>query len=682
MSAVERGAPAADGPTAPRPGGPGGAGALPSAARSGRPGAWVSAAATVAVGALLFGAALNDGSYALQARAAVAVALWWAIALCVGLGLWPRDRLPRAALAAGALLLAFGAWTGLSALWAPAAQTALDELVRVSVYVAIFSVAVLATRRGDAPAWTDGLGLGIAAVAVLSLLSRCFPDLVGTDELRTLLPASFPQRLTYPLQYWNGLGIFAGLGVAPLVRAATAERLAAWRGLALAPFPVIAGVVYLTSSRGGVVVAVAGALVFLALAPRRLLTIGALAVATAGSGAAVAVLHARRALVEGPLDGATAASQGRSAALLILVLCIAVGVVWGVIAATAPRSVRVAPPVRWAAWALVGLAAVVIVVAANPSERIDTFKQPPADSLPGQQSKGYVAAHLTSGGGAGRWQFWSSAVDEFQDQPLRGGGAGSFESWWAQHGSITYFVRDAHSLWLETLGELGVIGLALLGGAFLAALAVGLARLRTAVSDGRGAVAALAGVVVAFAVGAAIDWTWELTAVGAVALIGLGLLSGPATLPVADADAATPAASAPRRRGLPVVPRVAVVVGALLLLAFAGIVVLGESRLDSSRAAAERADTKGALDDARGARALEPWSSDPPLQLALVEERTGDVRDARGWIGRAIGKDGSDWRLWLVAARLDTKLGDVAAARRDLARARALNPRSPIFTQG
>ena len=120
MSAVERGAPAPDGPTAPRPGGPAGAGALPSAARSGRPGAWVSAAATVAVGGLLFGAALNDGSYALQARAAVAVALWWAIALCVGLGLWPRDRVPRAALVAGALLLAFGAWTGLSALWAPA----------------------------------------------------------------------------------------------------------------------------------------------------------------------------------------------------------------------------------------------------------------------------------------------------------------------------------------------------------------------------------------------------------------------------------------------------------------------------------------------------------------------------------------------------------------------------------
>ena len=38
------------------------------------------------------------------------------------------------------------------------------------------------------------------------------------------------------------------------------------------------------------------------------------------------------------------------------------------------------------------------------------------------------------------------------------------------HGSIRYFVRDAHSLWLETLGELGLVGLLLLAGFFVAAL--------------------------------------------------------------------------------------------------------------------------------------------------------------------------------------------------------------------
>ena len=54
-------------------------------------------------------------------------------------------------------------------------------------------------------------------------------------------------------------------------------------------------------------------------------------------------------------------------------------------------------------------------------------------------------------------------------------GAGSYQSWWSEHASLPLFVRDAHSLWLETLAELGVVGLLLLatafGAAFVAALA-------------------------------------------------------------------------------------------------------------------------------------------------------------------------------------------------------------------
>jgi hypothetical protein len=40
-------------------------------------------------------------------------------------------------------------------------------------------------------------------------------------------------------------------------------------------------------------------------------------------------------------------------------------------------------------------------------------------------------------------QFWTAAVDEWKDHPLRGLGAGSFEQWWSEHASFTNFVRDA-----------------------------------------------------------------------------------------------------------------------------------------------------------------------------------------------------------------------------------------------
>src|SRR5439155_18898381 len=85
--------------------------------------------------------------------------------------------------------------------------------------------------------------------------------------------------------------------------------------------------------------------------------------------------------------------------------------------------------------------------------------------------------HLLSGSGSGRWQFWQAAFGEFRSAPLHGGGAGSYEAWWDRHGSFSYAVKDAHSLYLETLGELGLVGFVLLVGALAVAVAVGAQRL-------------------------------------------------------------------------------------------------------------------------------------------------------------------------------------------------------------
>jgi Tfp pilus assembly protein PilF len=62
-----------------------------------------------------------------------------------------------------------------------------------------------------------------------------------------------------------------------------------------------------------------------------------------------------------------------------------------------------------------------------------------------------------------------------------------------------------------------------------------------------------------------------------------------------------------------------------------------------------------------------------------VREQTGDLTAARREIAHAITGDRTDWRLWLVQARLDTKSGQIQHARRSLRRAEQLNPRSPLF---
>jgi O-antigen ligase len=322
------------------------------------------------------------------------------------------------------------------------------------------------------------------------------------------------------------------------------------------------------------------------------------------------------------------------------------------------------------------------IVALHPGQRVREFKRPVGQSVDRSLARTYLEAHLLSSGGAGRWQFWGSAVDEFQARPLAGHGAGTYEAWWAQHGSLAYFVRDAHSLWLETMGELGIVGLLLLLGAFGTALGVGIARLRRTMWDERATVAALLAALLAFALGTALDWIWEVTAVAVLGIAFMALLTGAATRPTAEPASAPTEA----RRRLAPRPRIALRAGtavvALLIVLFAGAALLGQRGLDSSQRAAARGDTRAAVDSALRARRLAPWSSAPLLQLALVDEQGGDLPAARRWVGRAIAKHGDDWRLWLVAARLDTKLARPRVAQRDLAQARRLNPRSPLFSRG
>jgi tetratricopeptide (TPR) repeat protein len=215
------------------------------------------------------------------------------------------------------------------------------------------------------------------------------------------------------------------------------------------------------------------------------------------------------------------------------------------------------------------------------------------------------------------------------------------------------------------LGELGLLGLLLTVGVVAVGVGLAVARARALDGNGRVAAAALAGVLAGFAVAAGIDWMWELSAVTLLALVALALVT----------------TAWPDARRAPVRPLagVAVAVVALVCVAAQAIPFLAQNQLARSRSAAARGDGTAALAAARAARDIQPWAASPYLQLTLVDERLGRLGAARASIHEAIDRDGEDWRLWLIAARLETKAGAVAQARRSLARAVELNPRSPLF---
>lgn len=616
---------------------------------------------TLLLGGGLLLAALEGGSYELSTRATVGTLIWWALALAVAVRLLPLARPAAAAIAAAAALAGLAVLAVASSSWGASSERAFEEANRASLYLGVFLVAVLAGTRANAAAVTDGLALGIAATGLAALASRFLPEAFPDPGLSEQL-ADAGMRLSWPLGYWNGLALFLAIGVPLLLRTGIDAGSPVPRGLAVGTLPAIACAIFLASSRGGLVVSVAAALVFLAVGSRRLATAGALAIAGLGSGLAVAALTRFPDVVDRP--EASTVSDRVTASLLVLAICVATGAAHALSTLIPPRPVRVPRAVTIGGLAILVAAGALAVIAADPRERFDSFTRSPAESTGFED--GFTQAHLFSSAGSGRWQFWGAAVDSFEDSPLRGQGAGSYEAWWARNGSFAYAVKDAHSLYLETLGELGIAGLLLLAGFVGVPLLAGLRRVAGTEGEERGIVAALLAAGVAFALAAAIDWVWELTVVGIAGVLCLGLLVGPAT-------------TMEGTQARPPLARLGFLAVALVALAAQAVALLGTVALARSREAVADGDVAAALRSAGQARALQPWAATPHLQLALVRERAGQLGRAAREIDLAIERDPSDWRLAVVAARIETKRGRVEEARRELARALELNPRSPLL---
>ncbi len=632
------------------------------------------AGVTLAVAGIVFLIAYDNGGFGESARDTFGIVLFWALVLAVGIGLWPLAGVTPAAVVTGLLLASFAVLNLASIAWAVSAEGAYESFARVVVYLGIFVVALVAATRRSLRTWTNGLALGIAAISVLALVSRLFPDLVGNGDIIRLLPSA-ANRLSYPIGYWNGLGIFAALGIPLLLGIAAGERTPLVRGLALAPVPVIASVIYLTSSRGAVATAAAGLIAFFVLTAKRWAAAAAMLLTGLGSAAAVWVLVDRRELVDHPFHSALAEDQGHSAALIIAGICVLTALAYGIGARLVPSDLRLRPYFGWVlVTAAVALAAVGIA-AAHPVRQFDAFRQPP-DTV---STQGSVQTHLLSANGSGRWQLWASAFDEFRTKPLLGRGAGSYEAWWAQHGTLSTFVQDAHSLYLETLGELGIVGFLLLFAAFATGFVAAVIRVFRVAGEDRVLPAAATAAVFAYLVGAGIDWMWELTAVAGVAFVCLGLAIGPAAAPASTSRGSggeeRPRASRRGALGL----RIAGLAAGCLLICVLAVPLLAGFRLTASQDAAARGDTRSAIADALDAKSIQPWAASPYLQLALVDEVAGALKPARRWIGDAVARDPSDWRLWLIKYRIEIKLGELGPARRSFDRARSLNPRSPRF---
>jgi tetratricopeptide (TPR) repeat protein len=160
-----------------------------------------------------------------------------------------------------------------------------------------------------------------------------------------------------------------------------------------------------------------------------------------------------------------------------------------------------------AGWASLALA-VVIAVAVSSGTIANEYQRFVRPGAAGNAQD--VRSRLTDPANNGRFGYWSVAWEQFKHAPAVGWGAGSYANAWARHRTNSLSVEDAHSLYLETLEELGVVGLALLLITILTILARVAARAR---GSGRVLYAAVFAVLLAWAIHAGVDWDWEMPVV-------------------------------------------------------------------------------------------------------------------------------------------------------------------------
>jgi O-Antigen ligase len=403
-----------------------------------------SAAALLLPLVAIAGVGAASGGFFATSFGWTALAFSWATVAALSL-VAPRWRRLDAAwltAAAGVSLVTF-----LSALWAGSPGDAFDEGFRSLVYLTGVAGALVVLRRRDLSRWLAGLVLGATGVCAYGLATRILPThFSGFD--------SGDYRLFEPVGYWNALGIFASLalllalGVAALGRGAVLRVLAATCAVVLAP------TLLFTYSRGAWVALAAGTIVMFLLSPARTRLLAALLVLGAVPAATVLLASRAPGLTQ---RGATLAAASHDGHRLLLELAAVATAQVAVATAFVLVLSRLAVPRllhrAFAALALVAVAASLAVVFDRYGSPVtiarhgyNSFSSPPALTS-------NLNSRLFSLSNNGRIVLWHAAWHDFTDHPVGGSGAGSFERYWLAHRSSTYYVQDAHELYLETLAS-------------------------------------------------------------------------------------------------------------------------------------------------------------------------------------------------------------------------------------
>jgi hypothetical protein len=563
-----------------------------------------------------------------------------------------------AAVALGGLLT-LGAWTLLSALWSPSPDEAFSDGTRVLLYAASFLLGLWLCRLLASRLTLSLLPLAVAGgvVAVGTAIT-----LIAGDDITRYLERD--GTLEFPIGYRNANAAFFLIAFWPAITLAAAPRVD-WRlrGAMLGCAVLCAEAGFLSQSRGSLVAIFPAVFVWLLLSPWRLRALAWLILA-AGAGAAAlpwltdvyTTFNADRPVHPALMDAGRAMILTAGAATLIALLAARFEPAPRR-SSTASRSL-IAPLAIGIGVVVLGVSAAFAVARVDPvdwvDQRVDELGRTHSPNLP-KHATSRFGINATSQ----RPDEWRVAWEDAREEPLLGKGAGAFQYSYARERGISLTARDAHSVEMELLSELGVPALAMLMAIAVGAAAGGLRSRRLGTSAATLSSAALA-TGTYWLVHSSLDWFWTYPALTAPVFGLLGSAAAPALSNIRGA-----------RTGR---ARIAVAVATLVAVGAATALYLSERYTDDAYRN-WKTDLQGAYSDLDRAQTLNPFSDEPFLAEGGIAQEAGDRGRAVEAFREAADRTPQEWATHYLLGQLLTPRDPVAAGR-ELEIAAALNPRS------
>lgn len=603
------------------------------------------------------------------------LAVWLIVIALLVLGAAGRALLARPFYWATGLIGALALLSALSSFWSGSIELSVTEADRVIVYLGVFLAAFLIAQTAERrERFGEGMAIALIAIALLALGSRLLPDLLDVSQ-----GAEAGARLSYPLGYWNGDALLFGIGMGMALWLSRRAAVPFLRWAAVAALPAVLLALYFTYSRGGLLAAAIVCACLIVLSHDRLWLLATLALGALGAVPALLATQSYNSLSEN-LDDPHIAAQGHKVLAILAAGSLLSALLFAGLRRLEQRQGRLtdrALAVSRNPRLLKGLALAAAVLAIAAAVAVggrawDRFTSP--DLQPPSSS----ASHITNLSSSGRNEFWRVAVDSFGEEPVLGHGAGTYRfSWYLlRHNSEPN--TDAHSLYLQAFAELGVLGGLLVLALVAAVLWIGFGAWRNARERRRDLYAVLLGACLAFAVGSAIDWFWQIAVLGSIFFLAAGVLVAARCQQLARLRASGNGHEDRRRFGLAVV---GLAVAWISMLALVGPLLV-DRELNASDSAIEEGNLASAVSHAENARKIEPWATSPYRQLGLLAEREGNYPLAIDRLDQAIDREGSNWLLYYLRARVKHEAGEESAGEADLAEARRLNPEEKCLQGG